>query len=177
MSSYASEAFASIGIPPAQDFSSGDLMGAQYTPLTVSSPNEERSSSESSFLQAAKDRPNLKVYTQTLAKRILFDKTKKATGVLLSAGNGIFQLMARREVILSAGAVNHLIQAVPSYTKHSIVPIASTTHGERHRPESYTREIQYPNYSNPRRCRPAHVGSSLSFNLSASQRRNTKRAI
>ncbi|MCJ1432986.1 hypothetical protein MMC27_002345 [Xylographa pallens] len=104
MSSYASKAFASIGIPPAQDFSSGDLMGAQYTPVTMSSPNEERSSSESSFLQAAKDRPNLKVYTQTLAKQILFDDTKKATGVLLSASNGIFQLMARREVILSAGA-------------------------------------------------------------------------
>ncbi|MCJ1378451.1 hypothetical protein MMC17_001550 [Xylographa soralifera] len=104
MSSYASKAFASIGIPPAQDFSSGDLMGAQYTPLTVSSPNEERSSSESSFLQAAKDRPNLKVYTQTLAKRILFDDTKRATGVLLSEANGAFKLTARREVILSAGA-------------------------------------------------------------------------
>ncbi|MCJ1315485.1 hypothetical protein MMC15_000805 [Xylographa vitiligo] len=104
MSSYASEAFASIGISPARDFSSGDLMGAQYSPLTVSSPNEERSSSESSFLQAAKDRPNLKVYTQTLAKRILFDDTKRATGVLLSTSNGALKLMARREIVLSAGA-------------------------------------------------------------------------
>ncbi|MCJ1393615.1 hypothetical protein MMC18_006490 [Xylographa bjoerkii] len=104
MSSYASEAFASIRIPTAQDFSSGDLVGAQYTPLTVSSPNEERSSSESSFLQAAKDRPNLKVYTHTLVKRILFDDTKRAIGVLVSADHGTFQLTARREVILSAGA-------------------------------------------------------------------------
>ncbi|MCJ1397337.1 hypothetical protein MMC11_000529 [Xylographa trunciseda] len=101
---YASKAFASIGIPSAQDFSSGDLMGAQYTPLTVSSPDEERSSSESSFLQAAKNRPNLKVYTQTLAKKILFDDENRATGVLASATRGAFQLTARREVILSAGA-------------------------------------------------------------------------
>lgn len=104
MSSYGSHAFASIGIPTVQDFSSGKLLGAQYIPLTVSSPNEERSSSESSFLRAAKGRKNLKVYTRTLAKRILFDG-KKATGVSVQAAGGITRLMAKKEVILSAGAV------------------------------------------------------------------------
>lgn len=104
MSSYGSRAFASIGIPTIQDFSSGKLLGAQYTPITVSSPNEERSSSESSFLRAAKGRKNLKVYSRTLAKRILFDD-KKATGVLVQAASETIRLTAKREVILSAGAV------------------------------------------------------------------------
>ncbi|MCJ1412456.1 hypothetical protein MMC19_006550 [Ptychographa xylographoides] len=105
MSSYASQAFSSIGIPPAQDFSSGILLGAQYCPLTVSSPNEERSSSQSSFLEAAVGRANLRVYSRTLAKRILFDNEKRATGVLVKAEDGTtFILSARSEVILSAGA-------------------------------------------------------------------------
>ena len=105
MSSYASSAFASIGIPPVQDFSSGSLFGAQYTPLTVSSPNEERSSSESSFLHAANGRTNLKVYTRTLAKQILFDKTKTAIGIMVQTSSATFRISARRELILSAGAV------------------------------------------------------------------------
>ena len=108
MSSYGSNAFASIGIPIAQDFSSGNLMGAQYTPLTVSYPNEERSSSESSFLRAANGRANLKVYSRTLAKRILFNDSKRATGVLVQADGKTFILGARGEVVLSAGAVGIL---------------------------------------------------------------------
>ena len=106
MSSYASKAFSSIGILPAQDFSSGYLMGAQYTPLTVSSPDEEHSSSESSFLKAAKGRPNLKVYDKSLAKKVLFDNAKRASGVLLEANGETFRLDAAKEVILSAGAVS-----------------------------------------------------------------------
>ena len=104
MSSYASRAFASIGIPTIQDFSSGKLLGAQYAPLSVSSPSEERSSSESSFLRAAKGRKNLRVYSRTMAKKILFDD-KKATGVLAQAASGTVRLAAKKEVILSAGAV------------------------------------------------------------------------
>ena len=107
MSSYASDAFASIGIPAAQDFSSGNLLGAQYTPLTVSSPNEERSSSEASFYQAAAGRPNLKTYTRTLAKQILFDSSKRAIGLMVQSENGTFGLHARKEVVLSAGAVSN----------------------------------------------------------------------
>ena len=106
MSSYASSAFASIGIQPAQDFSSGYLTGAQYTPQTVSFPDEERSSSASSFLRAATGRSNFKVYTRTLAKRIIFDKHKVATGVLVQQNSTAFRLKAKREVILSAGSVS-----------------------------------------------------------------------
>jgi choline dehydrogenase len=106
MSSYAGDAFASIGIPPVQDFSSGYLLGAQYAPTTISPPNEERSSSQTSFLEAASGRTNLKVFTYTLAKRILFDNENRAIGVEVQSANNTFSLNASKEVILSAGAVS-----------------------------------------------------------------------
>ena len=74
------------GIPFQQDFASGHLLGRQYAPLTIAHPEEERSSSQTSFLRAAlrSGRTNLKLYANTLARRILFDGTMTATGVEVS---------------------------------------------------------------------------------------------
>jgi len=108
--SYASGAMQESDIPEQQDFSSGSLLGRQYAPLTISYPEEERSSSQSSYLLAAlrSGRRNLKVYPNTLAKRVLFSENKTAIGVELEAasyGNkNKFVLTARKEVVLSAGA-------------------------------------------------------------------------
>ncbi|KAK5741183.1 hypothetical protein LTR17_004123 [Elasticomyces elasticus] len=107
--SYVDGAMAESGIPKQQDFSSGSLLGRQYAPLTISYPEEERSSSASSYLRAAlrSGRNNLKVYVHTLAKRVLFDG-KDASGVEVetaSYGNThSYVLNARKEVILSSGA-------------------------------------------------------------------------
>ncbi|QIW98368.1 hypothetical protein AMS68_003886 [Peltaster fructicola] len=109
-SSYVDLAMEEYGIPSQQDFISGHLLGRQWAPLTISYPEEERSSSESSYLQAAfrSGRENLKVYTHTLAKRVLFNANKTATGVEVetrSYQNGNkFVLRARKEVVISAGA-------------------------------------------------------------------------
>ncbi|PSN66435.1 GMC oxidoreductase [Corynespora cassiicola Philippines] len=100
-SSYMEGGLNSIGISPAQDFNSGSLLGAQYCSSTINPNNQNRDSSQTSFLNAAQNRPNLKVYSITLAKKILFNADKRATGVLI--GNGAI-LSARKEVILSAGA-------------------------------------------------------------------------
>lgn len=108
--SYVDGAFAESGISSQQDFASGSLLGRQYAPLTISYPEEERSSSESSYLQAAlrSGRTNLKVYPNMLAKRIIFNGTMTAMGVEVEAasyGNSqTFHLNATKEVILSAGA-------------------------------------------------------------------------
>lgn len=48
---------------------------------------------------------NLNVYQQTLAKRIIFDNNKKATGVIVNSGGSNYQLNATKEVIVSAGTV------------------------------------------------------------------------
>ncbi|KAK3985130.1 putative GMC oxidoreductase [Cladorrhinum sp. PSN332] len=97
-----------IGVPQTQDFNSGSLLGAQYCSSTIRPESQTRDSSQTSFLREARGRRNLKVYTLTLAKRINFDRSKRATGVLVETKPfGIsfqFTLNARREVILSAGA-------------------------------------------------------------------------
>ncbi|MGG6498183.1 UNVERIFIED_CONTAM: GMC family oxidoreductase N-terminal domain-containing protein, partial [Bacteroidetes bacterium 56_B9] len=53
---------------------------------------------------AAARRPNLRVFTLTKAKKILFEN-KRATGVRVTSGGFIpYTIRARKEVILSAGA-------------------------------------------------------------------------
>ncbi|KAI9648078.1 hypothetical protein NHQ30_002707 [Ciborinia camelliae] len=105
MSSYAKAAFSSIGIQPLQDLSSGKIIGAQYCPLTVNPLDEKRSSSEASYLQfaLASGRNNLKLFTKTLAKNIVFSG-KTATGVVVAANGTEWTIKAKNEVILSAGA-------------------------------------------------------------------------
>ncbi|KAJ5387386.1 hypothetical protein N7509_009927 [Penicillium cosmopolitanum] len=92
-----------IGIKEVDDFNQGSLMGGQYCSSTIDPANEIRSSSEQSFL--TKITPaSLTTYTNTLAKKVVFNKNKKATGVQVKGllGNTV-TLSASKEVILSAG--------------------------------------------------------------------------
>lgn len=93
-----------IGIPSVDDFNSGSLMGAQYCSSTIDPQFQSRESSETSFLAAAKGRKNLRVYAKTMAKRVLFDVRKQATGVELKGSALPYNISAKREVIVSAGA-------------------------------------------------------------------------
>jgi choline dehydrogenase-like flavoprotein len=93
-----------IGINQTDDFNSGSLFGTQYCTSTIRPSDESRSSSESSFLATANSSSSLHVYPSTLAKRILFNNEKQATGVEISSSISTFQLIANKEVILSAGA-------------------------------------------------------------------------
>lgn len=106
--SYLSGAFAEIGTGIAQDFNSGVLQGGQYCSSTIDPANENRASSQETFLTAAAAAgfPNLKIFDNALAKKILFNGTT-ATGVNVAALGALpFNLNARREVIVSAGAFN-----------------------------------------------------------------------
>ncbi|QDS74529.1 hypothetical protein FKW77_007519 [Venturia effusa] len=93
-----------IGIPTVDDFNSGSLMGAQYCSSTIDPATQTRDSSETSFLAAAKGRRNLRVFSKTLAKRVLFDGQKRATGVEVVSALLPYNISAKREVIVSAGA-------------------------------------------------------------------------
>jgi choline dehydrogenase len=86
-----------------QDFSSGSLMGAQWVPTTVNPAHATRDTSETSFLAAAAGRPNLHVFNGTMAKKILFEKSK-ATGVQVRSNGVTTSFQAKKEVIVSAGA-------------------------------------------------------------------------
>ena len=97
-----------IGQASIDGFQSGKLIGSAYTYSTIDPTTATRSSSETSFLQAALRKTSLKVYNNTLAQRIIFDK-KTAVGVIVapevvSGINGSsYTLSARKEVIILAG--------------------------------------------------------------------------
>lgn len=71
---------------------------------TIDPAAETRSSSQTAFLSQKTQNSSLQVYTWTLAKRILFDGHKVATGVVVTSNSSAYTLSARKEVILSAGA-------------------------------------------------------------------------
>jgi choline dehydrogenase len=103
-SSYIKGALNEIGLGDAPDFNSGSLMGAQYCSSTIQPSIQKRESSQTAFLTSSViSRSNLKVFTLTTAQKILFDSTKKATGVRVKSSGLTFDLTARKEVILSAG--------------------------------------------------------------------------
>ena len=66
--------------------------------------NGVRSSCANAYLKPAMSRPNLSVETHALTHRVLFEG-KKAVGVEYHKGSSVRQVTARREVILSAGAI------------------------------------------------------------------------
>ncbi|GKT92437.1 GMC oxidoreductase [Colletotrichum tofieldiae] len=109
-STYLEPSLNEIGILQAQDFNSDELMGAQYCTDTIQPDSQKRESSQTSFLGEAIGRKNLKVYQLSLAKKILFDNNKRATGVVVSSNLGLttYTLKAHKEVILSAGAFQSL---------------------------------------------------------------------
>ena len=104
-SSWMKRGLESIGIHETNDFNSGSLNGSQYSTSTIRASDQKRSSSESAFFRSSsrKRLGTLKIYTSTLAKRIIFDSLKRATGVEVKTGILTYTLNARHEVILSAG--------------------------------------------------------------------------
>ncbi|MBK0031155.1 choline dehydrogenase [Erwinia sp. S43] len=69
-------------------------------------PKGRRSSTARGYLDQAKPRPNLKIITHALTNRIVFDG-KRAVGVeyLVGDGDTLHRASARKEVLLSAGAI------------------------------------------------------------------------
>lgn len=106
-SSWMKRGLEAIGIHETKDFNSGFLNGSQFSSSTIRSSDQTRSSSESAFFRSPSARSlfgRLKVYKSTLAKQILFDARKRATGVRVRTGFLTYILSARRGVIISAGA-------------------------------------------------------------------------
>ncbi|NOX50476.1 MAG: hypothetical protein GXP16_08070 [Gammaproteobacteria bacterium] len=73
--------------------------------LCVTQSKRFRQSSSQAFLQPARHRRNLKIMTNALVTRILFDG-KKAVGVEVSCNGEKVTEKAHREIILSGGSIN-----------------------------------------------------------------------
>ena len=96
------EAAADAGIPLTDDFNRGDNEGCGY--FHVNQKNGRRLSAARGFLNPALKRPNLTLITSALADRVVFDG-KRATGIAIRQSGTERVILARRAVILSAGAV------------------------------------------------------------------------
>lgn len=135
------KAFDSLGVPDTTGFNNGNLLGKFYAQATIRNRDQTRSSSAAYVYSAVKGtspaKNTLKVFTQTLAKEIVFDANKKATGVKVALLGALptYTIKARKEVIVSAGSFKSpqllMVSGVgPKATLDSLnIPIVSQLEG------------------------------------------------
>lgn len=90
------------GMPYNGDFNSGDPSGCGL--YQVTNRAGRRSSAANAYLHPIENRPNLTVLTDAHVTRVLFSD-RRATGVEVRRAATISNIAARREVVLSAGAI------------------------------------------------------------------------
>lgn len=84
------------------DYNSGNQEGVGFFQLTAD--RGLRCSAAKAYLKPIRQRRNLKIYTNTLVKKIIL-KDRKAIGVITERGSTEEHIMARKEIILSAGSI------------------------------------------------------------------------
>lgn len=106
------------GLPQTIDFNAGSQAGAGLYQITAR--GRRRSSAAVAYLHPALKRPNLALHTGLRVTRVIIEDGR-ATGVEYLRNGKPGRLMARREVILSAGAI-----ATPHLLMHSGIGPAET---------------------------------------------------
>lgn len=97
------DAATQAGFPRSRDYNGADPEGMARLQSTIG--GGRRCSAATAYLKPARPRKNLKIETHALVHRIdLTDRV--ATGITYSRGGKLISARARREVILSAGAIN-----------------------------------------------------------------------
>ncbi len=102
------DAAVAAGVPHNEDMNGATREGVGPTDVTAS--GGRRFSAAHSYLDPARGRSNLHIVTNAQTTRVLFEG-KRAVGVEFRQGNQLKQARARREVIMSAGAIHspHLL--------------------------------------------------------------------
>jgi len=93
-----------LGYPLNDDFNGASFEGAGIYEANIL--NGKRASSSYAYLHPALKRPNLTLERDTLVEKVLFDQRKRAIGVSVRKDGHSRTLMANKEVILAAGAVD-----------------------------------------------------------------------
>ena len=96
------ESAVAAGYPKNEDYNGADQEGVGYFQLTAK--DGRRCSSAVAYLRPAMSRSNLTVLTKTAARKLVFDG-KRVTGLEVTGVDGTSTITARREVVLSAGAL------------------------------------------------------------------------
>src|SRR5581483_3940618 len=97
------DAAVEAGYPRNHDFNGAVQEGAGYYQTTMRSG--VRSSTAAAYLKPARTRGNLRVVSEALASRVLFDG-RRATGVEYLVGDGKRTAHANGEVLVASGAFN-----------------------------------------------------------------------
>lgn len=96
------------GIEKTDDFNDGDNAGVGY--FDVNQRSGWRWNTSKAFLRPAKSRPNLTVWTEAQVERLTFvrgaDGGLRCDGAVVNRAGQPVVVTAKREVVLSAGAVN-----------------------------------------------------------------------
>ncbi len=103
------EAAQQAGFPFSKDLNGREQEGVGYSQMTRK--GKWRGSTAQTFLKEAQSRPNLRVETEAVATKLLF-QGKRCVGVAFRQRGHDVELKAGKEVILSGGAINspHLLQ-------------------------------------------------------------------
>jgi choline dehydrogenase len=96
------DACAELGYPELKDFNAGEMLGAGWHHIDVA--DGQRQGALASYLTPALGRPNLTLATGAQATRLLVENGT-CTGVEYVTDDGPRQARARREVIVTAGAI------------------------------------------------------------------------
>ncbi|TVY18288.1 Cyclase atC [Lachnellula arida] len=109
-----------LGFESIPGLNSGKLLGYSTIATAIDPKAGTRSSSETSFLQLAAANSNIKIYPESLGSRIIFDDSKRATGVEITTNSLLssftYSLNASKEVIVSAGVLLMLSGIGPAAT-------------------------------------------------------------
>lgn len=102
------DTFSALGLENKSDPRDGTALGGYVSTNHITHDTHERSHAGVTYLEQARDRPNLHLETGALVQRILFDTSTGgdavSTGVEYIRNNTRHRATARREVILAAGA-------------------------------------------------------------------------
>lgn len=96
-------AAAQAGIPTNDDYNGPMQEGAGY--FQVTARNGWRSSSATAYLKPVRKRPNLKIQTNSLVRRLLLEG-KRVVGVEILRDERVETIKVTGDVVLSAGAIN-----------------------------------------------------------------------
>ncbi|MGB2461292.1 MAG: GMC family oxidoreductase [Candidatus Puniceispirillaceae bacterium] len=102
------ESATTLGYPRTADYNGEDQEGVGYFQMTMR--NGRRCSSAAAFLKPARKRGNLHIFTNAQTEAVILEG-RRAVGIRLRRGSELVEAWARREVILSAGALGspHLL--------------------------------------------------------------------
>ncbi|KAL2130362.1 hypothetical protein VTI74DRAFT_6566 [Chaetomium olivicolor] len=100
------DTLANLGFPADNDPFSGEIHGAVMYPDAIHPQTKTRSYAGNAYLDSARGRPNLTIWTGVAVEKVLFDHTTDgavATGVQYTKDGKSAIVAARKEVVLSAG--------------------------------------------------------------------------